>query len=109
TGKGLAQCHQGAGVSGIAIDWYEYGRVHDQKVGIGGRQAVTIFRVKAGLWPGQGNQAVRLTISAAKCLEFGLHGGQGLIVRIALVITAYISNGSRITEACQSIDMAVSV
>jgi hypothetical protein len=87
----------------IVIGWNQYGSIEHEKVGIGGRQPLSIVIIFS-CRPGQGKQA-----EPREGSQFGFHGLKITIVLVARIIAGDIYDGSFRTEAGQRIDVCIGV
>ena len=86
---------------------HEHGTVHNQKVGIGSRQAV-IVQIQR-LRKGQGNEPVGFSIQRAEGAQLLLHGLEGRIILVGGVLAGGVGNGVRAAETGQDVHVAVGI
>ena len=102
---------------GLAIDWTEYSPVDDQKIGVGGWQALLLrgprHNAQSGLVNGSGqgelHQMIRLSFEGAERTELLLHQLEFCVLLISGIVTAHIEQGVVRTDAHQRVDMSIGI
>ena len=104
-GKGL----DGLGVvNRLMVGRAKHCVVHDEEVGVCGRQAVALFVVD-GIGHGQPHKFVRLAIAGSEGLKFLFHQVQFFVMLVVLVLARHVCNGVAVAEPGKGVDMPVGV
>ena len=91
----------------MIVSRVEHCSVHDEEIGIGGRQAFAIFH--HGIRHGQGHKAVGPSVKGAEGLQLLLHQVKFGVVLIGLVGTLHVGNGVVRTKAGKGVHVTVRV
>ncbi len=107
-GKAVAEAGEGGRVVGVPVGRHQHGAVHDQEIGVIGRQAATVGAVQRRRHR-QRHQLIRAAVGPAQGRELLFQAVQSGVLRAVGHIGAGIGQCVRIAKSRHGVDVAVGV